>query len=316
MTTQPMLLGQNSPLGLPSPSSAAQFSPANYRAVIDQLKQRLVDIGNDIESFVAALRSRAASWVGQVYAAGAARINEIAAQIVQIKNQVVAKINDLLVGVEAPFAMFDDAQQWQRIRLLALQVSAATEPGTIDPELRSTGAAFTSAWTGRAAQKYYDAIPAQSAAAFRVSSLAGEASSALLTSASAGLALYTSLLYLLITAVKIIAGAIAAIASLLNPLTAITVGLEQADKVAGLMSNLLTDVISVASNYTQLFELQAATVAGLEAVVKANNNFPPNVGYGPSTGKQPDIDLMVGKWPDPTADAKWPVDDSGQIRVQ
>jgi len=311
MTSQGIVLSQASPFGLPDISASATFSPAAYQDVVDNLKAALVEIGNKINEFVSALRSLATGLLARIYAAAAARINEIANRIAQLKDDVVAKTNEVLLGITAPLAMFDDSLQWQQIRLLALQLSAATEPVVIDPELRYTGEAFSSAWKSISAQRYYDAIPAQSSAAFRISALAGEASSTLLTCASAGLAFYTSLLHLLITGTKILISAITVIAALFNPLTAMTIALAEAEKVVAQMSTLLNNVIDTTSNFVQLVGQQAITVAGLKAVVTANNNLPPSSGYG----NQLNSDLLVGKWPDPTADVKWPVRD-GQVQTR
>jgi hypothetical protein len=311
MTSQGIDLSQASPLGLPDISASATFSPGAYDDVIKQLKAALVEIGNKIDEFVKALRSFATGLLAKIYTAAAAKINNIANRIVQLKDDVAAKINEVLLGITAPLAMFDDSLHWQQIRLLALQLSAATEPVVIDPELRHTGEAFSSAWKSRTAQLYYDAIPAQSSAAFRISALAGEASSTLVTCASAGLAFYTSLLHLLITGVKILISAIKVIAALFNPATAMTVALAEAEKIVAQMSNLLNNVIDTTSNFVQLVGLQATTVAGLKAVVTANNNLPPSSGYG----NQLNVDLLVGKWPDPTAEVEWPVHD-GKIQTR
>jgi hypothetical protein len=154
------------------------FSQAQYEAVIREIQSGLTSFESHLGKVVPAANS--ATNHRFITPAVAHAITALAEKTVEIGKSLLDWFVDLLKGAAAPIFMFIDSWQWMDIKGKANAVSTDLSSQSLVVD--------DSDWSGDARDAYVDAAGAQSEAAARIGSIAGNASLNLLASAGAGLA--------------------------------------------------------------------------------------------------------------------------------
>jgi hypothetical protein len=176
------------------------FSQAQYEAVIHEIETGMKSFEANLAKIIPAANTATSHWYVTPPAAEALRW--IAKKTVEVGTAILDWFVDLLKGATAPIFMFIDSWQWMNIKGHANGVSTdlSTQNLVVDD----------SDWSGKARDAYLTATGAQSTAAGRIGSIAGNTSLNLLACAGAGLAFYIVLAGVL---AKLIAASVAAIAA-------------------------------------------------------------------------------------------------------
>lgn len=157
-----------------------EFSLAQYEAVMAEIESGTRTLEAKLAEVEPAADRAANQWwvppsIGDM-------IRWIGRETVELGREILAFIGDLLKGMTAPVIMFYDAYRWTDLKGSANAV--ATDLGTQNLVVDDTD------WSGKGRDAYLGVAQAQSAAAARVGSIAGNTSNALLLGATAGLAFY------------------------------------------------------------------------------------------------------------------------------
>ena len=274
-------------LDLLSYRDLATFSPSGLDAAVSKIQQNLHEFRDRFAEFLAVLREAASRFASSAWTDINAAINEL----LTLGHNILATVTDLVKGAKSPMAMYHDALEWQNIRRVALELGDGVDAANLNPDARWTGRAYTSVWTGLAADAYNSTVPYQQRAALRIAAIADQAAASMQTCAAMGLTFYTGLAQLMVSGVTAVVAFISSVRG--NPLQA----LNAAQALAGRVHDLLQSVITLASQLTQAINAQAVQVAALTAVTSTNNDFP------------------GGRWPDPTGYGKWPKVIDGRVQV-
>lgn len=263
------------------------FSPSGLTAAVDQIQQKVPDFRDRLAEFLTLLREAASRYAGSAWA----DINAAIDELLTLGHRIVATVTDLAKGAKSPMAMYHDALEWQGIRRTALDIGDHLEPANLNADAQWTGRAYTSVWTGVAADAYNSTVPFQQRAALRIATIADQAAASMLTCAAVGLTFYAGLAQLMVDGVQMVVESIAALRG--NPLQALNAGQALAARVRGMLQSLGT----LALQLGQAVKAQATHVAAMMAVATTDNDFP------------------AGRWPDPTGHGKWPKLVDGRIQV-
>lgn len=174
-----------------------EFSEARYRAVVEALRVGMEDLSGRLTGVTAAAHAAAAA--PSVPPPLAAAMVTAGDRIVEAITAVLDTILDVLQGVGAPVLLFFDGLDWLEIKRAATQVQGV---------LRVDQLPVADRWKGHAADRYAVAVRGQSDAAGRIGAIADRTATALLVCASAGLAFYAAIGFIV---VKLIVAAVAAI---------------------------------------------------------------------------------------------------------
>ena len=142
------------------------FSQAQYEAVIREIEAGLTTFQGQLSQVIPAANSATSHWyVPPPVAQG---FQWIAEKTVEVGTAILDWFIDLLKGAAAPIFMFIDSWQWMDIKGRANGISTdlSTQNLVIDD----------SDWSGKARDAYLAAAGAQSTAAARVGSIAGNSS--------------------------------------------------------------------------------------------------------------------------------------------
>jgi hypothetical protein len=157
------------------------FSVAQYETVlakittgVQELSGKLQDIGP--AAATAADNAFIPSWV-------AARVVQLADELVSLGKSLLAAILDVLKFAFAPVLMFNTSFEWGDVRGVASGIAS-------DLNETSASRAIGDYWTGQAADAYGRAVQPQADAAARISTVAKETATTLAYCASAGMAFY------------------------------------------------------------------------------------------------------------------------------
>jgi hypothetical protein len=260
--------------------AGGQFSEAQYRAVVDALRAGMENLSGRLTEVSAAARAAAARpGVPPPLAAAMVAAGD---HIVDVLGAVLDAIVDAVQGVGAPVLLFLNGLDWLEVKRAATQVQGV---------LRVDQLPVGDRWKGYAADRYAVAVRGQSDAAGRIGTIADRTATALLVCASAGLAFYAAIGYIV---VKLIAAAVAAIASFGSVVFSWSGALYVLSE-AGLSTAAITAFVVA---LTALIGSQVLQLGGLIGELSDNGVF--HEGHWPSATTQAYSDATVTD-----GDAEW-----------
>ncbi|AEV86666.1 hypothetical protein ACWT_5649 [Actinoplanes sp. SE50] len=214
------------------------FSVAQFEAVIAEINQGKQTYDAKIAQVIPAADHLASQWwVADVIAEA---IHYLAKETVDLATEIGNFILDLLKGCGAPIFMFRDSWTWTDIKsgFSAVSTQLTTQNLVVDD----------SKWAGDAKDAYLTVAEAQSAAAGRLSSIAGNTSNSLLECAIAGSAFYLTVAAVLAKLIVAAAASVAAFSSAIFSEIGAMIFLEEGGvnitalaTAAGLLSGFLGD---------------------------------------------------------------------------
>ncbi|MGP4014251.1 hypothetical protein [Saccharopolyspora sp. 5N708] len=178
------------------------FSEAQFGTVIDQLTAGTEELNRQIARIGPAAASAIESgWVSQPVKDA---IEWCAQELEEAASEFYRVIVDLLKAAIAPVLMYQRAWEWQNLRGQASGVADCLTPEALNVDNK---------WHGEAATAYAKTIKRHSKAAARIAAIASRIVGSLVFCASAGLAFYVALGFVVAKYIQTIVVAIAAIES-------------------------------------------------------------------------------------------------------
>lgn len=257
-----------------------QFSEAQYRAVVDALRAGMEDLSGRLAGVSAAARAAAAQpYVPPPLAAAMVTAGD---RIVEAIGAVMDTIVDVMRGFGAPVVLFLDGLDWLETKRAATQVQGV---------LRVDQLPVADRWKGSAADRYAVAVRGQSDAAGRIGAIADRTATALLVCASAGLAFYAAIGFIV---VKLIVAAVAAIVAFGSVVFSWSGALYVLAEASVSSATITTLVVALAA----LVGSQVVQLGGLIGELSDNGVF--RAGHWPSATTEAYRDATVTD-----GDAEW-----------
>ncbi|HEX5201596.1 hypothetical protein ACFQS1_25525 [Paractinoplanes rhizophilus] len=207
----------------------------------------------------------------------------IAEKTVEVGQAILDWILDLLKGAAAPIFMFIDSWKW-------MDIKGATNGVATDLTAQNL-VVDDSDWSGKARDAYLAAANAQSTAAARIGSIAGNTSLNLLACAGAGLAFYIVLAGVLAKLIAALAVSIAAMGSGIFSGPGIALFLEE----AGVNTAIIVTAVSTLSAFVAA---QVTAMITLHGDAVDPTAFPKGAWPKANTGEYGDASVRDG-------DADW-----------
>jgi len=257
------------------------FSQAQYEAVIREIESGVKTFERQLAQVIPAANSAVGHWY--VPPAVAQGFTWIAEQTVEVGTAILNWFLDLLKGAVAPIFMFIDSWRWMDIKGKANGTAAdlSTQNLVVDD----------SDWSGKARDAYLAAAGAQSTAAARVGSIAGNTSNALLGCAIAGLGFYVVLAGVLAKLIAALAVSIAGMSSGIFTAPGIALFLEE----AGVNTAIIVGAVATLGAF---LAAQASAMITLHGDAVDPTSFPNGVWPTSNTGQYSDSTVKDG-------DADW-----------
>ncbi|MEU6266873.1 hypothetical protein [Saccharopolyspora shandongensis] len=256
------------------------FSEAQFRAVIDRLTAGTEELTGQIAQIgPAAAAAIQAGWVPQPVKDAIAWCAEL---LEEAATAVCEVIVDLLKAAVAPILMYVRAWEWQSLRGRASSVAGRLTPEALIADDK---------WHGAAADAYTAAIKPQGQAATRIGTIAGKTAGALALCASAGVAFYVSLGFILAKYIQTMVAAIAAFESAVFSWAGAILVVEETTVGGGLITAAVGALATVVAT-------QAAEMVALHGEAVDGTDFP--LGAWPDPARNPFADATVSD-----GDADW-----------
>ncbi|MEU5847077.1 hypothetical protein [Saccharopolyspora shandongensis] len=256
------------------------FNEAQFQAVIDRLTAGTEELTGQIARIGPAAAAAAQSgWVPQPVKDAIAWCAELLEEAATVVCDVIA---DLLKAAVAPILMYVRAWEWQDLRGRASSVA-----GRLTPEAMIAARK----WHGAAADAYTAAIKPQAQAAARIGAIAAKTAVALTICASAGVAFYVALGFILAKYIQTMVAAIAAFESGAFSWVGVALVVEETTVGYGLINTALGALVTVMG-------AQSGEMVALHGEAVDGTDFP--LGAWPDPARNPFGDATVSD-----GDADW-----------
>jgi hypothetical protein len=240
-----------------------EFNQTEYDAVIDKINSAIGDLKARIQEVIPAAEAGIDHWY--VPAEVGAVVLALADKVVNVATTFLDKVVELLDGAGAPIMFFGKACDWTDVKGLTTSVTGELNPSVM-PSHRH--------WSGAAQQAYTSMIPAQTAAATRLSAVSDSMTDVLDVCAGAGLAFYTVIGIIVGQFVVALVGVISALGSVAFSWAGVALAIEEASLGPAAIATALSALVAVLG-------AQTTAMNTLHSQVVDNSTFP------------------GGKWPDP-----------------
>ena len=260
------------------------FSRAQYEASIHEIEAGMATFSGNLDKMIPVAAAAVDHWYVPDPVADA--VLWLARETVSWGKQILDWFVDLLKGAVAPIYMLVDSWHWMDVKGAANGVSADLSVQNL--------AVDDSDWSGRARDAYVATVGAQSAAATRVGSIAGNTSITLLACGGAGLAFYLTLATVLVKLIAASITALAAFGSGVFSLAGAAIILEEAGVDTAIIATALAAL-------TAFLTAQVTAMTTLHGEAVDPTSFPrgawPNANtaqYRDATVKDGDADWSLG----------------------
>lgn len=259
------------------------FSPTQYRAVVEALTSGLDDLTAELDKVASAANYPASQWYVPKPIAEA--VLRLGSEILRIGIWIRDKIKELLEGVAAPVFFYDDARHWQRIRGLVTAVVGDLRPETLT---------VSYSWHGEAADAYARQINPQTDAAARVATTMDKLATSLNQSAAAGLAFYLALGLILIKCIMATSAAIASMVTVVFSWIGVAIVIEE-------LAVNVTLIFGILGGLTVFLTNQLGQINTLQGELVDMSTFPHGQWPNATTARFTDAAVSDG-------DADWSLD--------
>lgn len=233
------------------------FNTAQYEGLMAEITAGLDEFADKLNQIIPTANAALDHWYIPGYVVEA--VIWLAEKSVQFGADMLRLFTDLLKGAVAPIYMFGDAWEWMDVRGSATTISSALSEQNLRVD--------DSAWSGDARDAYVAATEAQSEAAGRIGSIAGETANHLLVCAAAGLAFYVALAAVLVKLIVATVAAVVAFGSVVFSWAGAAIILEE----AGVNTALIAAAVAT---LTAFLGAQATTMVSLHGEAVDGTGFP------------------------------------------